>query len=918
MSWPPPEWRPFLPSTLWQPKDLEVLRQSLTWQLRSWFQTKEMAVLESCLIGLVSGLTAVLIKQGADGISTWRAHQAEQNLLWLPVIGLVGGWCAGLLTEKFAPETKGSGIPQVKAALARVPVALNLRVAIVKLASTMLVLGSGIVLGRQGPTVQVGAALAAQLSQWVPTSPDYRRQMIAAGAAAGLAAGFNAPIAGVLFVVEELLQDVSGLTLGTAILASFIGAVVSRLLGGQGLQFFSTLPSEVVNLTIQELPLLLVLGVLAGVLGGLFSRGVLASSLLYQRFLPWSLPGRVAIAGLLSGCVALLLPEVLRDNVGLRDWLVEGGATWQMTALAFVSRFGLVLIATGSGASGGLFAPALVLGASLGYFVALEANALLALLPMGWGASVSSPATYVLTGMGAFFSAVTKGPITAIVIVFEMSSNFNLVLPLMIGSVIAYGIADLISPGSIYDRLLENSGLMIKKAGDRSIAQRSDWDSLQASDVMQHQVETLDYGVTLAAAQRIFAASNHRGFPVLTDNQLVGILTQSDVAHAKHYDSLTPIGTLMTPHPVTVQPNDTLAHVLYLLNQHQISRIPVTDGRKLVGIITRADIIRAEVKQLTGNHCTLAAQTQPSYVVYQTRAPAVGRGRLLVPLANPATAPTLLKLAASLARDRHYELECLSIITVPPGQPPAETPVEVGPSQALLHQAIELGKTWNLPVHTQARVTHDVAQAILDTVRERNIDLTLMGWKGRSRSTDRVFGNTMDTLIRQAPCELVLVKLGQLASPLAVYPPTFVAPAVAHLPFDRWLIPLGGGPNAQQALAMLPSLISLSPDPAIILCQVHKPNQPLRRPSDRQILLQGQQMLKRHGVTCPVTTVTAEDAVVSDAILKVAQTDRADVIVLGATREGLLQQTLGVNIPEAIARESSQTVLVVRTRPALD
>jgi len=339
-----------------------------------------------------------------------------------------------------------------------------------------------------------------------------------------------------------------------------------------------------------------VLGVLARVLGGLLSRGVLASSLLYQRFLPWSLPGRVAIAGLLSGCVALLLPEVLRDNVGLRDWLVEGGATWQMTALAFVSRFGLVLIATGSGASGGLFAPALVLGASLGYFVALEANALLALLPMGWGASVSSPATYVLTGMGAFFSAVTKGPITAIVIVFEMSSNFNLVLPLMIGSVIAYGIADLISPGSIYDRLLENSGLMVKKAGDRPVAQLSDWDSLQASDVMQHQVETLDYGVTLAAAQRIFAASNHRGFPVLTDNQLVGILTQSDVAHAKHYDSLTPIGTLMTPHPVTVQPNDTLAHVLYLLNQHQISHIPVTDGRKLVGIITRADIIRAEVK----------------------------------------------------------------------------------------------------------------------------------------------------------------------------------------------------------------------------------------------------------------------------------------------------------------------------------
>ncbi|MGA1600842.1 MAG: chloride channel protein [Prochlorothrix sp.] len=876
-----------------------------------------MAVLESCLIGVVSGLTAVLIKQGANSISTWRAQQAEQNLLWLPVIGLVGGWLAGLLTAKFAPETKGSGIPQVKAALARVPVALNLRVAIVKLSSTMLVLGSGIILGRQGPTVQVGAALAAQLSQWVPTSPDYRRQMIAAGAAAGLAAGFNAPIAGVLFVVEELLQDVSGLTLGTAILASFIGAVVSRLLGGQGLQFFSTLPREAVNLTIQELPLLLLLGVLAGVLGGLFSRGVLASRFLYQRFLPWNLPGRVAVAGLLSGCVALLLPQELRDNVGLRDWLVEGGATWQLTALAFLSRFGLVLLATGSGASGGLFAPALVLGASLGYFVALQAELIQSLLPSSWAIAamtISSPATYVLTGMGAFFSAVTKGPITAIVIVFEMSSNFNLVLPLMIGSVTAYGIANWISPGSIYDRLLQDSGLLVKKSNDRPAPQLSDWDSLQASEVMQRQVETLDYEVTLAAAQRIFAASNHRGFPVLEENQLVGILTQTDVAHAKHYASNTPIGTLMTHHPVTVQPNDSLAHVLYLLNQHQISRLPVTDGRKLVGIITRADIIRAEVKQLTGSHCTLAAHTQPSYVVYQTRAPAVGQGRLLVPLANPATAPTLLQLAATLARDRHYELECLSIITVPPGRPPAETPVDVEASRALLHQAMDLGNRWNLPVHTQARVTHDVAQAILDTVRERNIDLTLMGWKGRSRSTDRVFGNTMDTLIRQAPSELVLVKLGQRICPAPGSPPSMGAGALLPLPLDRWLVPLGGGPNAQQALALLPSLISLSPTPEITLCSIDKPGQPPHRP----LLLQGQQRLKRQGVTCPITTVTTVDVGVSDAILRLAETDRSDVIVLGASQDGLLQQTLGGNIPEAIARQSPQTVLVVRTRPEME
>ncbi|MCG8365544.1 MAG: chloride channel protein, partial [Pseudanabaenales cyanobacterium] len=207
----------------------------LTKRFRRFLSHKRVAIGEACIIGLVSGLTAVFLKQGVGWLVDWRASQPLPTWLLLPGIGLLGGWLAGWLLERLAPEASGSGIPQVKAVLRSVSIPLNLRVAIVKLLSTTLALGSGLSLGRQGPTVQIGAALAAQLSRWVPTSPEYRKQLIAAGAAAGLAAGFNAPIAGVLFVVEELLQDFSGLALGTAILASFIGAVVSRVLGGQGL-----------------------------------------------------------------------------------------------------------------------------------------------------------------------------------------------------------------------------------------------------------------------------------------------------------------------------------------------------------------------------------------------------------------------------------------------------------------------------------------------------------------------------------------------------------------------------------------------------------------------------------------------------------------------------------------------------------
>ncbi len=214
------------------PTWLIPLRRSLRYVLRP----RRIAILEACLIGLVSGLAAVLLSQSIGWLGLWRVRTSYtfSAYLILPLFGLCGGWLAGIMVAWLAPETEGSGIPQVKMALAGLPMPLNWRVALVKLLSTMVVVGSGFSLGRQGPIVQIGAALAAQMSHWFPTSPEYRRQLIAAGAAAGLAAGFNAPIAGVLFVIEELLQDFSGLTLGTAILASFIGSVVSRVWGGGG------------------------------------------------------------------------------------------------------------------------------------------------------------------------------------------------------------------------------------------------------------------------------------------------------------------------------------------------------------------------------------------------------------------------------------------------------------------------------------------------------------------------------------------------------------------------------------------------------------------------------------------------------------------------------------------------------------
>jgi CIC family chloride channel protein len=855
--------------------------------------SKNITIFEACCIGLVSGLAAVFLKQGIGWLGGWRVSLSYQYPVWivLPLIGLLGGLLAGWLTERLAPEAAGSGIPQVKAALAGVAIPLNWRVAVVKMLSVIVAIGSGLNLGRQGPTVQIGAALAAQFSRWLPTSPEYRRQLIAAGAAAGLAAGFNAPIAGVLFVVEEFLQDFSGLTLGTAILASFVGAVVSRLLGGQGLSLTIDLMDSRANFSLQDVPFFLILGLAAGLLGALFSRGIFLSLAFNRRVLRLSLPWKVGLAGLITGLLMTLLPPEFRDSAGLRETFIIGGTQWYLILLAFTVKFVLTLVAYGAGTPGGLFAPSLLLGAALGNLVGHMANALELWvgLPLGIPTGVSSPTTYALAGMGAFFSAVARGPITAIVIVFEMTTDFNLVLPLMIGSVIAYLLSDRLSSGSLYNRLLAMNGIYLDKNGTAG----STLTELKAADLMQRRVETLASQMTLDEAKQAFSRSHHRGFPVVDAGKLVGIVTQGDISDLSRRPAEVgeiTLADIMTPQPVTVHPSDPLSHVLYLLNRFKLSRLPVTEGQKLVGIITRADIIRVEVDQLGGETTGFGPRPEPSYVVYQTRSPATGSGRLLVPLSNPRTAPSLLKLAGAIARERNYELECLHVITVSRSQSPSETPVRTSISRRLLKHAEKFARESDISIHTQIRVAHEPAQAMLETIKERHIDLVFMGWEGKSTTPGRVFGSTVDTIIRQAACEVMLVKF---------YEP---------VRFNRWLIPVAGGPNALEALRFLPAFVKLGIDSEVQVCQVfdHKPE-----PIAVQPLQDIVQELSIQ-LNCSVLAKPTWGSSVSDEIIRLAWAEHCDVIVLGASREGLLQQVIKGNIPEAIATQSNRTVILVR------
>lgn len=856
-------------------------------RLHRFFGPKRVAFLEACIIGVVSGLAAVALKQSVERLTEWRLKSTPAWLL-LPLVGILGGIVSGWLMEQFAPEAIGSGIPKVKAVLAYVNIPLNLRVAIAKLLSTMVALGSGLSLGRQGPTVQIGAALAAQLSQWVPTSPEYRRQLIAAGAAAGLAAGFNAPIAGVLFVVEELLQDFSNLTLGTAILASFVGAVVSRLLGGQGLNLanFGTIQT---GLSVPDLPFLVLLGILAGIFGGLFSKGIFASLNLFHRMNQISLPLKIGLAGGITGLVGTMVPVAAQDNTGLREFLILGEASWQTIALAFVAKFGLTLLAYGSGASGGLFAPALVMGSALGCLVSFLAQASHAWLglPVDTLAS-SNTTTYALTGMGAFFSAVTRGPITAIVIVFEMTANFNLVLPLMVGSGLAYLLSDRISSGSIYDRLLVYQGIQL----NASPSEANPWANLTAEDLMQRRVETLPATMKVQEALEAFSRSHHRGFPVLEQGKLVGIVTQTDLGdYSQQTASDLLVRDIMTPYPVTVTPQSSLPYVLDLLNRLKVSRLPVTEGNKLVGIITRGDIIRAESERLSGKNAETGPASTPSVGIYRTRSPATGRGRLLVPLSDPSSATLLLTMAIAIARQEHYELECVHVIVVPRSLPPDEASVDLESAKRLLSLAEKMVESSGVPLHTQIRVAHDVAPTLLEIIKKRYIDKVLLGWQQSAITPGRMLGNVIDTLLRQAPCPVIVVKPGQ------------------SMQFNRWLLPSAGGPNSRLALKLLPALMNLGHDLQIHLCAVaHKPGE--HRSLQRQLVRRSGHLERK--LQTPVKTRLVVEDDIAGAIIQLGQRYQSDVIVLGASREGLFSQVIKGNIPLEVAHRSRSTVILVQ------
>ena len=870
----------------------KIYRKILSWlksrHLARGSTSPRYALVEAALIGIFSASSALLLKQGIAWLGGIRIGLVNQwsAIAVLPILGLILGAIAGLLLEYVSPSAGGGGIPQIKASLARYPIPLSLKVAVVKIIGTTLILGSGIPLGRRSPTVHIGAALAAQLTRLVPTSPEHRRQMIAAGAAAGLAAGFNTPIAGVMFVVEELMRDISNLTLETAIVASFTGAVVSLILQSPDLRLPSTLlPVDSINFIPRDIPLYLILGVLGGVLGALFNKGVL-KSVEFQEKIKIPLWLKISLTSLCCCTVVAFLPPYFRDNAGLREFLVRGELVWQQIALVLVAQFVLTIIAAGSGAPGGLFAPALIMGSALGYLTGDVANVV---------TGIDARATFALAGMGAFFTGVVRVPVTAIVMIFELNANFNLVLPLMITCAVAYISAEAIQKGSMDQHLLHHMGFDLDDENNNS--NKHFLQQLTAAAVMMTNVETVHPDLKVVDLLELMSLSSHRGFPVVENGKIVGIVTQSDLVKVRNPSSLLKTHEIMTPKPITVTGDAVLSDVLYLLNRYQLSRLPVIQDSRLVGIITRTDIIRVEVDELKAD---VAIKPQIAYTVYQSRSPSVGKGSILVPVTTEDDYLSLARIATAIALHLDYEIEFVKVIKIPKHLDPHTTYVETKTARNLMLTLERIGKNANVCTHTRIVVTHHRTGLLLEIIKREYINLLVMGWGKNSTSQEFIFSHLVDNLITQAPCELILVKLGTKNC----YPHNLTARGSC-------IVPMAGGPNAQEGLKLLPAFLNVYSKgrlPPVWLTKVYSPN---TKEINRQDLDLAVKQLQPQLDTV-VKPLSIRSYSVIDGIRLVARNQRAELVIIGASRENLLKQAISGNIPDAIASKLDTTVILVR------
>jgi CIC family chloride channel protein len=586
-----------------------------------WNSSSEIIFIGTALIvGIGTGLGAVAFRyliQGVEwiGYDWFPALTSGWGKAYVVIIPALGGLIVGPLVYFFAREAKGHGVPEVMEAVALRGGRIRPVVAVVKSLASAISIGSGGSVGREGPIVQIGSALGSSLGQKMGLSDDRIRNLVACGAAGGIAATFNAPIAGVVFALEIILGEFSVKYFSSVVVSAVTASVIGRAVFGDVPAFHIPFAYGVNSLW--EFSFYPILGLAAAIVGAGFVYLLYWTEDLFEKWKSVPEWVQAAIGGVLLGVIALSYPALTGITWERMPQIYNVGYDIIESALANQLALGTVLIllvlkmlatsiTLGSGGSGGVFAPALFMGAMFGTAFELVVNAL-------FPGIAAPPGAYALVGMAALFAATAHAPLTAVLILFELTGDYKIMLPLMFTVVIATLFAQRLLKGeSIYSLKLTRRGVRLQRGKDVDVLQ-----GVLVSEVMTTDVHTITKDTTLKELSRIFNQSRHHGIAILDrQGKLWGMVTIDDLEHAINRGlplSKTLVEEIGTPYEklFTIYPDESIGDALNKMSKRGFGRLPVIsreDPKHLLGLIQRRDIVesyrialtkRAEIQQRT-------------------------------------------------------------------------------------------------------------------------------------------------------------------------------------------------------------------------------------------------------------------------------------------------------------------------------
>ena len=535
-----------------------------------------LTLLIGALVGIV--VVAFILLTERSGARLYPAGAAAWRRLLVPVAGSA---LMGYLLYRFFPDARGSGIPQTKAALYARGGRISLGTVVGKFFCTSATLASGIPLGREGPAVQVGAGIASVLGRKLGLSPERVKALIPVGAAAAIAAAFNTPLAAVLFALEEVVGDLHAPVLGSVVLASATSWAMLRLLLGNN-PLFQVPQYQLVHPG--EFVIYAVLGVAGGFVSVAFTKLLLWMRARFLRFPKKTVWFQPLAGGLTIGMMGRFVPQILGVGYKHVGEALNGRFALRLMILLLVLKLFAVTISYASGNAGGIFGPSLFMGAMLGGVVGMVAQHF---LPGYTG----SPGAYALVGMGAAFAGIIRAPMTSVVMIFEITRDYAVIVPLMISNLVSFFISARFQKQPIYEVLAQQDGIHLP-----SVETRQQLEQRQVVHAMREATEVFNAEMTVQEALEKLRTSEFRTWLVGDQRGVVGVISMQNLQRAHSDGSANKqlkeiVDAEDFPH---VHVDHPLHLVLDRMGASELDLLPVVsraDVHHLEGIVTSYDVL---------------------------------------------------------------------------------------------------------------------------------------------------------------------------------------------------------------------------------------------------------------------------------------------------------------------------------------